>query len=61
MIDTHTVRWGAVANNRPTPDASFDSGIMNAGDSFPFLFHKAGEYPYYCTIHPCMTGKVTSN
>ena len=57
----HTVTSGIVENNRPTPDGSFDSGIMNAGDSFPFVLDKAGEYPYYCTIHPWMTGKVTSN
>lgn len=57
----HTVTSGIVENNRPTPDESFDSGIMNPGDSFPFVLDKAGEYPYYCTIHPWMTGKVTSN
>jgi plastocyanin len=34
---------------------------MNPGDRFPFVFDKAGEYPYYSTIHPWMTGKVTSN
>ncbi|HEX2472011.1 MAG TPA: plastocyanin/azurin family copper-binding protein, partial [Nitrososphaera sp.] len=58
---THTVTSGIVENNMPTPDGSFDSGIMNPRDSFPFVFDKAGEYPYYCTIHPFMTGKVTSN
>jgi len=57
----HTVTSGIVENNRPTPDGSFDSGIINPGDSFPFVFDKASEYPYYCTIHPFMTGKVTSN
>jgi plastocyanin len=57
----HTVTSGTVQNNRPTPDGKFDSGIMNAGDSFPFVFDKAGEYPYYCTIHPWMTGKVTAS
>jgi len=57
----HTVTSGTVENNRPTPDGSFDSGIINPGDSFPFLFDKAGEYQYYCSIHPWMTGKVTSS
>jgi len=57
----HTITSGIMENNRPTPDGSFDSGIINPGDSFPFVFDKAGEYPYYCTIHPFMTGKVTSN
>src|SRR5215212_3239613 len=58
---SHTVTSGTVRNNTPTPDGMFDSGILNAGDSFPFLFDKAGEYPYYCTIHPCMTAKVTAS
>jgi plastocyanin len=61
MIGAYTVTSRIVEYNRPTPDGSFDSGIINPGDSFPFVFNKAGEYPYYCTIHPFMTGKVTSN
>jgi plastocyanin len=61
MIGSFTVTSGIVENNRLTPDGSFDSGIINPGGSFPFVFDKAGEYPYYCTIHPFLTGKVTSN
>jgi plastocyanin len=57
----HTVTSGTVRNSTPTPDGSFDSGILNPGDSFPFVFDKAGEYPYYCTIHPWMTAKVTAS
>jgi plastocyanin len=57
----HTVTSGTVQDNTPTPDGSFDSGILNPGDSFPFVFDKAGEYPYYCTIHPWMTAKVTTS
>jgi plastocyanin len=58
---SHTVTSGTVQTNTPTPDGRFDSGILNAGDSFSFLFDKAGEYPYYCTIHPWMTAKVTAS
>ncbi len=58
---SHTVTSGTVQNNTPTPDGRFDSGILNAGDSFSFVFDKAGEYPYYCTIHPWMTAKVTAS
>jgi plastocyanin len=57
----HTVTSGTAQNNTLTPDGRFDSGIINAGASFQFLFDKAGEYPYYCTIHPWMTGRVTVN
>ncbi|HEY6755839.1 MAG TPA: plastocyanin/azurin family copper-binding protein [Nitrososphaera sp.] len=58
---SHTVTSGSVQNNTPTPNGNFDSGILNAGDSFQFVFDKAGEYPYYCTIHPWMAAKVTAN
>jgi plastocyanin len=57
----HTVTSGVVENNSPKPDGKFDSGILENGDSFPFVFDAAGEYPYYCTVHPFMTGKVIVN
>jgi plastocyanin len=54
----HTVTAGVVENNTPKPDGSFDSGILNKGKTFDFVFDKPGEYQYYCTLHPFMTGKV---
>jgi len=54
----HTVTSGTMDNGTPHPDKKFDSGFMKSGDSFPFVFDTAGEYPYYCQIHPWMTGKV---
>jgi plastocyanin len=57
----YTVASGAVENTRPKPDRSFDSGIINSGNSLPFVFDKAGEYPYSYMIYPWMTGKLTSN
>lgn len=57
----HTVTSGVVENDSPKPDGKFDSGIMDAGDSFSFVFDASGEYPYYCMIHPWMTGQVTVN
>lgn len=59
MIGPHTITSVTVENNRPTLAVSFDSTLINSGESFPFVFDKAGEYAYYCTIHPWMTGKVT--
>jgi plastocyanin len=50
-----------VENNCPKPDGKFDSGIIEGGKSFPFVFDAAGEYPYYCMLHPWMTGQVTVN
>jgi plastocyanin len=41
------------------PDGKFDSGFLNKGQSFSFVFETAGDYPYYCMVHPWMTGTVT--
>jgi len=49
---THTV----TAN-----DDSYDSGNIGAGSSFSKTFSIAGTYPYHCSIHPSMTGKVVVN
>lgn len=55
----HTVTSGVVESNSPKPDGKFDSGILNAGGSFSFVFDAVGEYPYYCMLHPWMSGQVT--
>jgi plastocyanin len=36
----------------------FASPALDTDDHFSFTFDTAGEYPYYCKIHPRMTGKV---
>lgn len=58
-MSPHTITAGTVPNNRPTPAVAFDSGLINFGESFPFVFDKACEYSYYWTVHPWMTGKVS--
>lgn len=40
------------------PDGLFDSGVIERGKFFSYKFTKVGEYPYYCTLHPWMTGLV---
>lgn len=47
--DPHTV----VAN-----DKSFHSPAMDTDDSYSFTFTRPGEYSYFCSLHPHMTGKV---
>ena len=42
-----------------TDDAkTFKSKVLDTDQSFSFTFSKAGTYPYFCSIHPKMTGKV---
>ena len=40
------------------PDGNFDSGLFSPGESFKNTFGDEGTYPYYCLIHPWMTGFV---
>ena len=36
----------------------FKSAALDTDDKFEFKFTEAGEYPFYCRIHPKMTGKI---
>jgi plastocyanin len=49
----HTVTSGA----SDTADGRFD-GDFGAGETFSFTFEQAGEFPYFCDIHPTMIGLV---
>jgi len=48
----HTVTSGA----SPSPDGTWDSGSFNSSQSFSFAFENAGEFAYFCSVHPFMTG-----
>jgi plastocyanin len=39
----------------------FDTSIINAGDSGEIVTTdlKPGEYPFFCSVHPYMTGTMT--
>jgi len=37
---------------------AFKSKVLDTDEKFSFAFSKAGTYPYFCSIHPKMTGKV---
>jgi plastocyanin len=49
----------ATSGEAVTPDGRFDSGIMAPGATFDFTFTEAGEYPYFCLLHPNMVGTVS--
>ena len=36
----------------------FKSAALDTDDKFEFRFTEAGEYPFYCRLHPKMTGKI---
>ncbi|HJT84097.1 MAG TPA: multicopper oxidase domain-containing protein [Nitrososphaeraceae archaeon] len=55
----HTVVEGGpeTASSGATP--AFDSSIIAPGATFENTFDTAGDFNYYCNLHPFMTGKVT--
>jgi plastocyanin len=36
----------------------FKSKVLDTDEKFSYTFTKPGEYPYFCSVHPKMTGKV---
>ena len=39
-------------------NGEFDSGALNNGESFTFIFNTAGTYTYHCSIHNGMTATI---
>ena len=57
-VDTaaHTVTGGSPADG---PSGVFDSSLLMADATFAFTFEDAGEYDYFCMVHPWMVGSVS--
>ena len=51
--EDRTARYTVVSSEN-----RFASAALDTGDKFSFRFKEAGAYPYYCSVHPMMTGKV---
>jgi plastocyanin len=58
-VEVHTVTSGLLSS--PDRGKQFDSGLLNANQTFEHTFDKPGTYNYYCTVHPIMTGLVNVN
>jgi plastocyanin len=58
-----TVRWTnrddiphtVVSTDDPK---AFKSKVLDTDEKFSYTFAKAGIFPYFCSVHPKMTGKV---
>jgi plastocyanin len=37
---------------------AFKSKVLDTDEKFSYTFTKAGTFPYFCSVHPKMTGKV---
>jgi plastocyanin len=56
-----TVTWvnrDDIPHTVVSTDGAFKSKVLDTDEKFSFTFSKAGSYPYFCSIHPKMTGKV---
>jgi len=56
-----TVTWtnsDDIPHTAVSTDGLFKSKVMDTDEKFSYTFTKPGTYPYYCSIHPKMTGQV---
>jgi plastocyanin len=52
----HTVTSGSPTSS---PGSRFDSGTLNSGGGFTFIFNETGNYPFFCRIHGAsMSGTI---
>ena len=54
----HTVTGGLPADG---PSGVFDSSLVLGGAAYAFTFEEAGNYDYFCMVHPWMVGDVQVN
>src|SRR2546421_9507026 len=55
-----TVTWtnrDDIPHTSVSTDGLFKSKVMDTDEKFSYTFTKAGTYPYFCSIHPKMTGQ----
>jgi plastocyanin len=56
-----TVTWvnhDDIPHTAVSTDGVFKSKVLDTDDKFSYTFTKAGNYPYFCSIHPKMTGTI---
>lgn len=55
----HTATSGDLKNDPDNVGTEFDSSLFGPGKTFSKTFETAGAFPYFCQVHPWMTGVVT--
>jgi len=56
-----TVTWinhDDIPHTVVSTDGVFKSKVLDTDEKFSYTFTKAGSYPYFCLIHPKMTGAI---
>src|ERR1700690_498837 len=56
-----TVTWinrDDIPHTVVSTDKVFKSKVLDTDEKFSYTFAKPGTYPYFCSVHPKMTGKV---
>jgi Icc protein len=56
-----TVTWtnrDDIPHTVVSTDGVFKSKVRDTDEKFSYTFTKAGTYPYFCSVHPKMTGKI---
>jgi plastocyanin len=56
-----TVTWtnrDDIPHTVVSTDKVFKSKVLDTDEKFSFTFTQVGSFPYFCSIHPKMTGKV---
>ena len=56
-----TVTWtnrDDIPHTVVSTDGVFKSKVQDTDEKFSYTFTKPGTYPYFCSVHPKMTGQV---
>jgi len=56
-----TVTWtngDDIPHTVVSKDGVFKSRVLDTGDKFSFTFAKPGQFGYFCSLHPHMTGAI---
>lgn len=56
-----TITWtnnDAVQHTSTSDNGVWDSGLLSRGQTFTFVFHNTGTFPYHCSLHLSMKDTV---